>query len=274
MKSTANGKIVDLRDCAGSKARDRACEMPDDFNLVVSDLLRKMESDVAKVVASNAPPAKVNQQQVDPSSFGVSIADVDRLPEGGGGLNTSIRDSEGDDIGLPRVFQKPTDAVGRQASPEDDIEQYKSAALRGFGLGLLIVIPAVVWVTFSVIAPGQKTPAKSNAPVVAAATGVSAEVFKAHENSAPALTPDDAMRKAARLIKAGQVSSAQAVLEKPELAAIPSIVMALAETFDPQMLAAWGVKGARADVAKARHYYKVALSLGVSRAKNRLEMLK
>ncbi len=49
---------------------------------------------------------------------------------------------------------------------------------------------------------------------------------------------------------------------------------ALAETYDPNMLAAWGTRGVAADVAKARALYRKALSLGAERAQVRLDALK
>ena len=47
-----------------------------------------------------------------------------------------------------------------------------------------------------------------------------------------------------------------------------------AETYDPNMLAAWGTRGAVADVAKARALYAKALNQGVGKAMMRLEGLK
>ena len=52
------------------------------------------------------------------------------------------------------------------------------------------------------------------------------------------------------------------------------VTFALAETYDPNMLAAWGSRGVAADVAKARALYRKALNLGVANAQNRLEALK
>ena len=53
-----------------------------------------------------------------------------------------------------------------------------------------------------------------------------------------------------------------------------SISFALAETYDPNMLAAWGTRGVAADAAKARTLYRKAFGLGVARAQNRLDALK
>jgi TPR repeat protein len=52
------------------------------------------------------------------------------------------------------------------------------------------------------------------------------------------------------------------------------IVFALAETYDPNMLAAWGTRGVTSDVAKARALYRKAVELGVNRAQARLDALK
>jgi TPR repeat protein len=52
------------------------------------------------------------------------------------------------------------------------------------------------------------------------------------------------------------------------------VLFALAETYDPNMLAAWGTRGVTADVARARALYQKALGLGVASAQNRLDALK
>jgi TPR repeat protein len=51
-------------------------------------------------------------------------------------------------------------------------------------------------------------------------------------------------------------------------------VFALAETYDPNMLAAWGVRGVTADVMKAKALYFKARDLGIVRAQMRLEQLR
>ena len=52
------------------------------------------------------------------------------------------------------------------------------------------------------------------------------------------------------------------------------MTFALAETYDPNMLAAWGTRGIAADVTKAKSLYFKARDLGVSRAQVRLEQLR
>jgi hypothetical protein len=50
-------------------------------------------------------------------------------------------------------------------------------------------------------------------------------------------------------------------------------LFALAETYDPNMLAAWGTIGMQGDVAKARELYTKALAGGLHEADARLKAL-
>ena len=52
------------------------------------------------------------------------------------------------------------------------------------------------------------------------------------------------------------------------------MTFALAETFDPNMLAAWGTRGVSADVIRAKSLYLRARDLGVARAQMRLDQLR
>ena len=49
--------------------------------------------------------------------------------------------------------------------------------------------------------------------------------------------------------------------------------MALAETYDPNVLAAWGVRGQIADPRTARDLYAKANLIGIPMARQRLEAL-
>jgi TPR repeat protein len=85
---------------------------------------------------------------------------------------------------------------------------------------------------------------------------------------------DELLAQAARRIESGDVIGAREVLSGSEDGAQGSVSFALAETYDPNMLAAWGSRGVAADVAKARALYRKAFSLGLPRAQTRLEALK
>jgi TPR repeat protein len=51
------------------------------------------------------------------------------------------------------------------------------------------------------------------------------------------------------------------------------VTFALAETYDPNMLSAWGSRGVTSDVVRAKALYRKALELGVTKANMRLEAL-
>jgi len=84
---------------------------------------------------------------------------------------------------------------------------------------------------------------------------------------------DEVLAAAARRIEAGDVLGAREVLAGADDGTQGAVTFALAETFDPNMLAAWGSRGVSADVAKARALYRKALSLGAARAQARLDAL-
>jgi formylglycine-generating enzyme required for sulfatase activity len=85
---------------------------------------------------------------------------------------------------------------------------------------------------------------------------------------------DDVIAQASRRLEAGDVAGARELLAAAEDGSQGPVLFALAETYDPNMLTAWGARGVAADVARARALYRKALSLGVASAYARLEALK
>ncbi|HXF54656.1 MAG TPA: hypothetical protein VNK52_11090 [Hyphomicrobiaceae bacterium] len=77
-----------------------------------------------------------------------------------------------------------------------------------------------------------------------------------------------------RMIDRGNIAAARSLLEPAARAGDPAALMALAETFDPNMLAAWGARGLSADTHTARELYARAHMAGVPEAGQRLEALK
>jgi hypothetical protein len=89
----------------------------------------------------------------------------------------------------------------------------------------------------------------------------------------PARQVDDRLAEARHRIESGDVTGARDILSAAEGNAPGPISFALAETYDPNMLAAWGTRGAIADVARAKALYHRSLGLGMARAQARLEAL-
>lgn len=91
---------------------------------------------------------------------------------------------------------------------------------------------------------------------------------------APKVNPwAEALADGERLVGRGDIKSAREVLSRPAAADDPGAILALGETFDPNMLAAWGVRDVAPDVAVAKALYAKALLAGMDRARTRLEAL-
>lgn len=89
--------------------------------------------------------------------------------------------------------------------------------------------------------------------------------------------PNDALAVvaiAASLTSAGEIEAARELLGRVSHLEHKDVAFALAETFDPNVLAAWGVSGNWTDVDMARSLYAKAISAGHERAKSRLEGLR
>ena len=81
------------------------------------------------------------------------------------------------------------------------------------------------------------------------------------------------LEKARETIKAGDMDGARVMLARLASQGNSDAIFALAETFDPNVLAAWGTQGEEADSEKARMFYSMALAQGVDRAATRLQAL-
>jgi hypothetical protein len=85
---------------------------------------------------------------------------------------------------------------------------------------------------------------------------------------------DELLSQAAQRIESGDVAGAREMLAGADDGGQGAVSFALAETYDPNMLAAWGTRGVAADAAKARALYRKAFDLGMARAQNRLDALR
>jgi hypothetical protein len=83
----------------------------------------------------------------------------------------------------------------------------------------------------------------------------------------------DRLAEAKALVATGDVESARTLLKPLAADNNPAALLMLAETFDPNMLAAWSARGAAADPDLARTLYKRAFAQGEIKARQRLEAL-
>ena len=96
---------------------------------------------------------------------------------------------------------------------------------------------------------------------------------------APALAPPSAneekvLARADGLIRQGDIKGARLVLERALDTGSAHAAYALAETYDPRMLASWQTYGVRGDPERARQLYAQAYAAGMHQARERAETLK
>jgi TPR repeat protein len=82
------------------------------------------------------------------------------------------------------------------------------------------------------------------------------------------------LARASQFLSQGNVSTARMFLEVAVEKGSAPATFALAETYDPAVLAAWGTIGTQGDPAKARDLYEKALAGGVQEATDRLKSLR
>jgi hypothetical protein len=219
----------------------------------------------------------------------------------------------------------PIPSTWRQPTVSDDDRWYRQqmgAAALGLVAGLMVVVPAVLWLSGWLGGPQTRSTA-SRQPVVTVATetikappevkAAKVQVVPVEKteiasqyvaatlepklgpvaNPPAAVEPppvvippavvraepprpkiEDLLAQAERLIETGDIVAARGVLAASEVLAPGPVTFALAETYDPNMLAAWGTRGVTADVTKAKSLYVRARDFGVTRAQMRLDQLK
>jgi hypothetical protein len=121
------------------------------------------------------------------------------------------------------------------------------AVVIGFAIGTFVAVPsALALAKLLSIGPGQSAQAE---PVA------------------------DLLREAARNIRDGDIVAARSLLLSHEADAHPEVLFHLAETFDPNMLAAWNARNLRADAQRALVLYRKSQELGLASAGVRIAML-
>ena len=86
-------------------------------------------------------------------------------------------------------------------------------------------------------------------------------------------SPEPLVQEARQRIERGDVAGARDLLANADTDASGLVFFTLAETYDPNMLAAWGMRGISPDIERAKGLYAAALSLGYAAARQRLVSL-
>jgi hypothetical protein len=207
----------------------------------------------------------------------------------------------------------PIPSTWREPARSDDQRWYRQqmgAAFLGLVAGLMIVVPSVLWlsgrigpikfgtsaerqlaVSSSEMAPEIKTLKVQVRSVEKQESAVQyiASSEEAHpqqpieqtsvttsdvaERLVEARRVEEILAQATRRVSVGDVTGAREMLAAAEDGAQGPVTFALAETYDPNMLAAWGTRGVSSDAVRAKALYRKALELGVARAHMRLDAL-
>ena len=137
-------------------------------------------------------------------------------------------------------------------------------------------VPTAVPIAAPIVAtniPAARPPTASDTPAAPMQDRPAPVVVQA---TAP--TPDGElprlMSRARVLLALGDIGAARSVLERAAEMGSAQALFALAETFDPAVLSAWGTFGTQGDVAKAQELYAKAFDGGVQEAKDRLVALR
>lgn len=138
-------------------------------------------------------------------------------------------------------------------------------------------------VSTTIVTPGPAQPPAQADPALATAQAPQVSpVAAAPKVAAPAAerTPPEpkaswtsAVAEGKERILAGDIAGGREILMPAVEADEPEAIMALAETYDPNMLAAWGVRDVASDVARAKELYERALRAGIEPARGRLDGL-
>lgn len=238
---------------------------------MVDEMLKKLENDVARLARATEVHNRDNRSPVKAEVRTPLVHET-----------TSVDDEV---QSLPRLLTKHH--INEAEAPPDqneDLEEYKGAAFRGFCLGLLLIVPIVVWTTFSLISVPVDYPSGILADGKRSLTASAGFDAAGRLSSAgtPVLTkrPTTVANPAAMLglarqqIDRGDIGAARRLLSEGDAANSPAVVMALAETYDPNMLAAWNALLVEPDIEKAKQLYARAAVAGIADAERRLSALR
>ncbi len=203
-----------------------------------------------------------------------------------GPLPAGLADADDAEMPIPSTWRDPN---GLAATPAD-VAPWRTGFL-GLFVGLCLTLPSVLWLTghstvplawlgiarveTAARSPGAAFTAEISCPV-SAGRGASEPVSSDGSTRAPTAgneSPSGVLTTAELLIAGGDIVLARNLLETSVAPKSAEILFALAETYDPNMLAAWGVRDLRADSDQARSLYERALAAGIGKARHRLQGL-
>jgi hypothetical protein len=225
----------------------RPASMPEDVGRLVQEL----------AIALRRPADPEDFAQLLPGQFAGRTGDA-------GGELPQILKPKLDDADLPRLSTwrvDPSTRMGRRSRLSERVTSSVPRIFTGLAaIAMLAMASAGAINSFASLNTGPDTQIAAILPEAAPATAPSGVT--------------DLVDQGRRMIDRGNIAAARSLLERAAKAGEPAAMMALAETLDPNMLAAWGARGLAADPRAAREHYAKAHSAGIASARQRLEALK
>jgi hypothetical protein len=229
-------------------------------------------------VLSSPPPGFA----VARNDHGSALASLSTLPAA-----PALVTAEEPQMPIPSTWREPH---GRHAATSE-AAPWKSAIV-GLAVGLCVTVPTVLWLTghgsspLALIGVTQLAPETAK-PTISAPAEVTWPVSASRGSTEPVASdgssrppspdresPAGVLTTAELLIAGGDIALARTLLEQSAAAGNPSVLFSLAETYDPNMLAAWGNRDLNADPERARGLYERAMAGGIDRARTRLQGLR
>lgn len=158
-----------------------------------------------------------------------------------------------------------------RATPSGGMAHHARWAVMGYGLGLLVFLPWVIWLT----AP-EPIPVADRAGPAAKPTLVEGPRQVTRKSPADAAAEERAriLVSARDLLASRSIGRIRAVLGPLVEAGDAEALYLVAQTYDPVQLAVLGVVDVPADADRARHLYGRALAAGYEPARGRLDQLR
>jgi hypothetical protein len=310
-QNTESGKLAPDAAAAGDPELARICELGQLMTLSPQDLIAKLKSDTAttRLAEANAQdrPGGDPSQSVPAVAALASLASIvatlqrDPLPP--------LRPGHASHVPAPQPAPTSQSVAekreSRPASSYGDrgLRQQTLAAALGLIAGLAAVAATLLWLggwlgairkpkvgepapaidasgqaTVDAVPPsptakpGSVSRDDTNSPARHGAPGD--PTTPAVGGTEPKPSVDNLVQEAVRRIESGDVAGARKLLAGVGNDPRGLAQFTLAETYDPNMLAAWGARDIAPDLAKAKALYGEALSLGYARAGERLNALK
>jgi hypothetical protein len=191
--------------------------------------------------------------------------------------------------GMPPTLEDALRHRARRVAAADARRYHLLMGGAGFAGGLLIAVPAALWLAGRL--PLASAPAISGATravlvdarpvstgklpgsVPGSLTQPSAPVIQTQPPPSQAAN-EQSLEAAKAMFRNGDVAGARRLLVAPDLAERGEALFLLAETYDPHVLAALGARGLFAETSQARRLYEAARDKGMAAAARRLEALK